>query len=339
MTFLTPLASLAATAALLPLGAATHGRVRAAAVARRLGLEASSLLPSARSVVVAVAVALLGLAAAQPVVSAETVVATRNDVAVLFVLDTSRSMAASRTRTSPTRLARAVEAAVRLRAAIPEVPAGVATLTDRVLPDLLPVPDVAGFDAVVRRGVAIEDPPPITQAGVATSYAALDDIATGNYFAPRVTRRVIVLLTDGESNPFDPSRLTRKLGMRAGGSFLAVRFWNQNEAVFDADGQREPGYQPDPTGRVLLAQLAAALGGQSFEAGQLNAAAGYLRQVVGHGSTGRARQVTGQYPLAPFVAGLAVLLLLVCLAPSSAARRCILTLRRWRGEAVTLGRS
>ena len=51
----------------------------------------------------------------------------------------------------------------RLRAAIPQVPAGVATLTDRVLPDLLPVPDVAGFDAVVERGVAIESPPPVTQ--------------------------------------------------------------------------------------------------------------------------------------------------------------------------------
>jgi hypothetical protein len=330
MTFLTPLGAFAAFAALIPLIAAAQGRIRAAAVARRLGLGPSSRWSiGPRSAVAAAAVALLGLAAAQPVVSAKTDVPTRNDVAVLFVLDTSRSMAASLTRTSPTRLTRAVVAAVALRAAIPEVPAGVATLTDRVLPDLLPVTDVAGFDAVLRRAVGIEDPPPITQAAVATSYAALDDIATGNYFAPRVTRRVIVLLTDGESNPFDPSRLTRQLGIRAGDRFLAIRFWNQNEAVFDADGQREPGYHADPTGRVLLAELARALGGRSFDEGQSNAAASYLHQIVGHGSTGRERQVLGQHALAPYVAGLALALLLIGVVPPSVGGRCRLALRRW----------
>src|SRR4029077_8461931 len=134
-----------------------------------------------------------------------------------------------------TRLARALTAAVQLRAAIPEVPAGVATVTDRVLPDLLPVADVAGFDAVVRRAVTIEDPPPSTQAARATSYAALDDIATGNYFEPSVRRRVIVLLTDGESHPFDPGTLAKQVGVDHGYRFLAVRVWSQSEAVYDAD--------------------------------------------------------------------------------------------------------
>jgi hypothetical protein len=183
MSFLTPLGGLAALAVLLPLTAAVHGRTRAAKVARRLGLDPPprwSIGPRAAAGVAAVA--LLGLAAAQPVMSDETVVRTRSNVAVLFVLDISRSMAASLTPTSPTRLARAEQAAARLRAAIPEVPAGVATLTDRVLPDLLPVPDIAGFDAVVGRAVTIEDPPPVTNAEVATNYSALGNIATGNYF-------------------------------------------------------------------------------------------------------------------------------------------------------------
>ncbi|HEX3803557.1 MAG TPA: vWA domain-containing protein [Solirubrobacteraceae bacterium] len=340
MSFLTPLGALAALAVLLPLSAAVHGRTRSAAAARRLGLDPPPRWAvGVRTAAAAAAVALLGLTAAQPVLSDETLVSTRNDVAVLFVIDTSRSMAASLTPTSPTRLARAAQAAVRLRAAIPEVPAGVATFTDRVLPDLLPVPDVAGFDAVAVRAVTIEDPPPVTNAAVATDYAALDDIATGNYFESRVRRRVIVLLTDGESNPFDPGQLAHQLGTQAGYRFLAIRFWSQNEAVFDPDGSPEPGYHPDPTGRVLLAGLAAALGGRSFEESQISAAASYLRQVVGHGSTGRSRQVLGQRALAPYFAGLALALLLISVLPRgvigrsrSLIGRCMIALRRWGND-------
>jgi hypothetical protein len=283
-----------------------------------------------RIAVATAAIGLLGLAAAQPVLSNQAVVRVRSDVAVLFVLDTSRSMAASLTAGSPTRLSRAEQAAARLRATIPGIPAGVATLTDRVLPDLLPVSDTAGFDLVVKRGVAIEDPPPVTQGVNATSYAALDDIATGNYFMARVKRRVIVLLTDGETNPFDPDRLAHQLSTQAGYRFLAIRFWNRNEAVFDADGQREPSYRPDPTGRLLLGQLAAALGGRSFEESQIDSAASYLGQVIGHGSAPRARGVPGQRPLAPYVAGLAVLFLLIASTPAGALRRCTLPLRRRR---------
>jgi hypothetical protein len=329
MTFLTPLGGLVALAALFPLGAAVHGRIRTAAVARRLGLDPPPrwrLGP--RGTAAATAVALLGLAAAQPALSDEAVVRTRTDVAVLFVIDTSRSMAASLTPTSPTRLARAIKAAVQLRAVIPEVPAGVATFTDRVLPDLFPVPDVAGFDAVVDRAVTIEDPPPISQAVTATNYAALDDIASGNYFAPGVTRRVVVLLTDGESNPFDPDALGRDLGVQEGYRFLAIRFWNANEAVFDANGRPEAAYHPDPTGRVLLAELAAALGGRSFEENGTGAAASYLGQIVGPGPTDRARRVLGQRALAPYVAGLALALLLASALPLSVVRARILAPRR-----------
>jgi hypothetical protein len=329
MTFLTPLGGLAALAVLLPLGAAAHGRIRTAAVARRVGLDPPPWwLLGPRSAAAAATVALLALAAAQPALSDENVVRTRTDVAVLFVLDTSQSMAASLTPTSPTRLARAIKAAVALRAAIPEVPAGVATFTDRVLPDLLPVPGVADFDGVAERAVTIEDPPPITQAVRATNYAALDDIATGNYFEPHVTRRVIVLLTDGESNPFDPDALARELGSQQGYRFLAIRFWNSSEAVFNANGRPEPAYHPDPTGRVLLAQLAAALGGRSFEETETGTAASYLRQIVGRGPTIRARRSLGERALAPYVAGLALALLLVSVIPLGFVQRHILAARR-----------
>ena len=84
--------------------------------------------------------------------------------------------------------------------------------TDRVLPDLLPVTDVAAFDACSRGAVAIESPPPVETLGVrVTNYLALEDIGSGNYFDSGVTRRVVVLLTDGESLPFDPRQVAAQL--------------------------------------------------------------------------------------------------------------------------------
>ena len=73
-----------------------HGRTRVAAVARRLGLDPPRRWSlGSRSAAAAAAVALLGLAAAQPALTDEALVRERTDVAALFVLDTSRSMAAS----------------------------------------------------------------------------------------------------------------------------------------------------------------------------------------------------------------------------------------------------
>jgi len=316
MTFLTPLGGLVALAALLPLAAALAGRARVRAVRRALRLPPPSRSANVRLLAAAGSIAVLGLAAAQPALSSESSTRVRTGVAALFVVDTSRSMAASATASSPTRLDRAVSAAVRLRAAIPSVASGVATMTDRVLPDLLPVADVAGFDLVAERAVAIESPPPRSSGVRATSYAALEDIASGNYFEPRDTRRIVVLLTDGESNPFDPGEVARALPASAGYRFLAVRFWSGDESVYDANGKAEAGYRPDPTGRAILSGLAAAMGGRSFEEREVGAAAAYLRQAAGTGPTALSRGVTrSRRPLAPFAAVLAALLALVALAP------------------------
>ena len=124
----------------------------------------------------------------------------RTDAEALFVLDMSQSMAASSGATGATRLERAADAASRLRAAMPAVPSGVATLTDRVLPNLLPVADAAAFDATLRQAVAINQPPPREQNVRATSFGALAAIPGSGYFERSAKRRAIVLLTDGESS-------------------------------------------------------------------------------------------------------------------------------------------
>ena len=112
----------------------------------------------------------------------------------------------STTRTCTRPIDRALAAGARLRAAIPDVASGVATLTDRVLPDLLPVPDADAFDSVLERGIAIDSPPPQKASVRATTYAALAGIASGNYFDPGAKRRIVVLLTDGESKSRQPRR-------------------------------------------------------------------------------------------------------------------------------------
>jgi hypothetical protein len=333
MTFLTPLGGLVALAALVPLAAFVTGRRRVVAVRSALGLRPPPRSSMARQAMAVAAIAVLGLAAAQPALRAVATTRTRTNVEVLFVLDTSLSMAASASADSPTRLERAVTAAARLRATIPTVPSGIATFTDRVLPDLLPVPDVAAFDRVLTQAVAIDNPPPIeTDIVRDTDYGALEGIGNGNYFEPGVTRRVVVLLTDGESLPFDPTAITSQLPPGLGYRFLAIRFWAADEGVYDPNGRRQPGYHPYPAGKVLLAQLAASLGGRSYEETDLGEAADYLHQIIGTGPTTTTRRSASVRTLAPFVAGLAVLLLALALAPTPSDLLGRRALRRAWGE-------
>ena len=315
MTFLTPLGLFVALASLLPLLAALMSHARTEVVRKRLRLPPPERATDLRPLLAASAVALAGLAAAQPALTRTSHPRSRTDVQAVFVLDTSRSMAASSSPASRTRLDRAAAAAITLRNAIPDVPAGVLTLTDRVLPDLLPVADVGGFDGVVNRAVRIESPPPQATSVRATTFSALVQIATGDVFPPSATKRIVVLLTDGESGPVGTSDVARSL---SGYRFEAVRFWASNESVYKNDGRAESAYRPDPSGRVVLGDLAASLGGKSFEETRLKAATRYLRSLVGSGSTvsGAATEVR-RYPLGPYVGLVALIALLAFIGPTT----------------------
>jgi hypothetical protein len=306
LTWLTPEAALLALAALLPLGAGALGAARAGRLRRALRLSPPrrSVL-AARLVAGAAAIALLGAAAAQPALRHGATHRIRGGVQVLFVIDTSRSMAAASTATSPTRLERAAAAAKELRAAIPDVEAGLASMTDRVLPNLLPVADPSAFDRTVDDAIGIETPPPRISTVRATTYEALNAIPAGNLFAPGAKRRVLVLLTDGESELFNTPGVGRALG---GMQLLAVRFWGARESIFGTGGAADAAYRPDPTGGELLAELAAVMRGRVLEERRLGAAFAALRSLVETGPTIEAasgeRPLT---PLAPYVAALALL--------------------------------
>lgn len=284
--------------------------MRAAAARRALGLR-----PPARRTgllgdgLAAAAVALLALAAAQPALTHTSGHRLRTDVQAVFVVDTSRSMAASASPRSTTRLDRARAAAAQFRAAIPNVAAGIATLTDRVLPDLLPVLDAGGFDAVLTRAVAIDSPPPRETSVRATSYSALTMIPLGNYFERGVARKIIVLLTDGESRPIDSGEIASALSQKRGYRLIMVRFWRSDESIFGSNGTAGSAYRPDPSGRAILEALATAAGGRAFEEDQVGDAARDLRRLVGNGPI-RPAQGSGRTlePLAPFAAAAAIVL-------------------------------
>jgi hypothetical protein len=303
LTFLTPLGALVALVVVVPLAAFLVAARRVARVRAALALSAPHnrfdvpLLAAAAAVVL-----VLALAAAQPALSRNSTQRVRTDAAVLFVVDTSQSMAAAPGAHAPTRLDRAKTVAADLRTAIPEVPAGIATLTDRVLPNLLPVADAATFDKTLRLSLAIEEPPPRNVAVRATTFTALAGIPTSGYFDPSVRRRVVVLLTDGETAPLDDAVVGDAFAKAPRTALIAVRLWRADESIYDVSGRRDPNYRPDPASRRLLAMLASAVQGAAFDEGSLRAARAALRDAVGRGPTQSVGRARTTHPLAPYVA-------------------------------------
>ena len=104
--------------------------------------------------------ALVGVAAAQPVVIHRQAVTERVDAQVYLVFDTSLSMSARTGPHGPTRLARAKREAEALIPQLGNIPVGIATLTDRVLPSLLPTTSVPLVLRTVNQSVRIDEPPP-----------------------------------------------------------------------------------------------------------------------------------------------------------------------------------
>ena len=241
---------------------------------------------------------LLALAAMQPAVTRNGSERTRHDAAVFVVFDVSRSMLAASSPSAPTRLARARVAAIALRGDVPEVPFGVATLTDRVVPLLFPTSDQAAFNTVARNAVRMNGPPPNELAPNATDFSALADLGTQSFFSPSVQHRVVVVLTDGESVPFDASSIATGL---AGASSSSSASGTPTSACSTARSQ-SPSTVPDPASAELVEELASATGGAVFSPSQLGDAADAVRQAVGTGSTFNVGSDVRRTPLAPWIA-------------------------------------
>jgi hypothetical protein len=262
-------------------------------------------------VLAALACVLLGLAAAQPALTTTNDRRARTESQVFFVADVSRSMRAAAAPGAPTRLARARDAVARLRAGVPDVPAGLAGMTDRVLPYLFPTLDGATFADTLRTSVTPESPPPQEVATVATSLGALSGLATDGFFTDAAKRRTCVVATDGESAPFAAGEVARALRGRRGCKLLLLHVWDAGDRVYGENGRPEPQYRPDPASRATLERLASVTGGQVFGEDDVAGAASALRAAAETGPTASRGTREDTIALAPYLAAAALVLVVI----------------------------
>jgi hypothetical protein len=287
LQFLSPLGALLALAGVLVVtGIAArerrHGRVRAVLGLRPPGRRA--FLPTALAG--GTAFALLGAAAAQPVVRQDGELRQRTDAEAYALVDTTRSMLAAAEPGDPPRIERAIAAALDVRRALPDVPFGVASLTNRPLPHLFPTVARDQFELVVTRAVGINRPPPGRKRGpisVATDFQSLEALGQENFFRSASRKRLVVLFSDGESGLY-PVRSVVEALQRGGVELIIVRTWDGEERVWAPDGSPEEGYRPSPGSLQPLAHLAAlTTGGRVFGEDDVQAVAAAARAYLGEG--------------------------------------------------------
>lgn len=297
VSFLTPLAALVGLIGLAPVAVFLRRERRAGAVRDVLRLAEPPSKTRARllSAIVATA-ALSGIAAAQPVIDRSSPLVERTDAEIFFALDTSRSMLAAEAADQPTRLERAHGLASAIRSQLPAVPAGVAQFTDWTVPHLFPTVNPSTFRHVLERSVYVESLGSRETDVVATDLNALAAFAGDSYFSPEASRRVLVVLTDGESPPVSTglARL-RRTGIRT--SFVHV--WGADESIWRPRGA-EPQYRPDASSSRVLAEAAGVVAGRVFDEDQTGDIVRWARTELGEGPT-RPREQRDLFALMPYV--------------------------------------
>jgi len=300
VSFLTPLATLFVLAAAIPLAALLLTERRADVIRKTLIVTSPSrktLIPVA--IALALLISLVAVAAAQPVVVRQSFVDERADAQAFFVFDTSKSMLASQGRGLPNRLQRAKRIAAKLRATLPDVPVGIASMTDRALPNVLPTTDPTLFTRALTQSVAVDSPPPSQPyPGRATNFQALAPLVDSHFYSGDVQRRLLVVFTDGESTPLsDVLRAT--LHRRVESIFIHV--WNANDRIYLPNGRIDPNYQADPTSATTLRELADITGADAVLGEQDEKKAAHdARNAVGFAGTHRRIDAYARIPLAPW---------------------------------------
>jgi hypothetical protein len=302
ITLLTPIAAVVGFAAVIPLVALALVSRRDKRLRIALGLSGRTRLLRVRDVLaIGLLFLLLAGAASQPVVSHGRSIAARGDVEAYVLFDVSRSMLAASAPGSPTRFDRATRFALDLRPHLAGVRVGVASLTDRPLPHVFPTADRSTFSSVVTQAIGIERPPPIEQGLIrATTFQALEGLAKENFFSAGSTKRAVVVLTDGESRPFDSVPLVEELAAEAIELYF-VRFWHEDERVWQPSGSPES-YRPDAAAEAMLVSLSTGPRISTFRESDIGGLVAAVERFFGDGPLVEAaidRQAT---PLAPWLA-------------------------------------
>jgi hypothetical protein len=301
ISFLTPLGALFAVAAAIPVAALValerrSGRIRALLGLRSPGRRAGAPILSALVLIPG----LVAIAAAQPVVVRQELVHERGDAQAFFVLDTSLSMKASAGPGRPIRLVRAKRLAARLEKRLSDVPIGLASFTDRVLPTMMPTTDSALFTHTLVQSIGINEPPPSQQYREfrATNLQALVPVLSSHFFLDSVQKRLLVVFTDGEA-----SRDLQLYGIGIGRKLqpIFVHVWAPGERIYN-HGRVDPNYLADPTSEGLLQEAAKVSGGSVVDEGDFGKLVSDARHVVGRGPTTGRVDAYARISLAPWIA-------------------------------------
>jgi hypothetical protein len=298
---------------LVPVAIAVVRNRRAGGLRRVLGLS-DPAFPSrlARPLALGCAFALLGLAAAQPVLVRQRERLARTDAQMLVVLDNSRSMLASAGRRAQPRYRRAQAFAFRLRAALPQLPAGVAALNNRLLPYLFPTVDEQVYASVVGQAYAIQKPPPSVDGDpVATVFGELNQVVSQTFFGDRARKRVLVVLSDAETRPFDARRTLNAL-RRARTTPIVVRFWHPGERI------PHESYRSTQPGELAALRRA---GWPAFSEREFDAVVERVRETIGSGPETEVGFRRSETSLAPAIAAAAHAPLLLVIVPERALSR------------------
>jgi hypothetical protein len=194
-----------------------------------------------------------------------------------------------------------------VRASLPDVRVGIASLTDRVLPHLFPSPNEDVFEATLERSVDIERPPP--RGGFTTNVTSLDTLAGVRglkFFSPPAAERLLVVVTDGESVPVQHLRLGGIMRRKPPIDTIFVHVWGGDENVYNR-GAREPQYRTNRGSRKLLELLASSTGGRVYAEDEIEQASARARAALGEGPTAAEGETGERTPLAPYLAVLAFL--------------------------------
>lgn len=295
ISFLTPLAALVALAGVLPVAAFLRRERRARVVRRGLGLAEPAPERAIPAALVAASV-LVGAAAAQPVIDRAPPQRERTDAEIFVAVDTSRSMLAGEGPNDPTRFERARTAAVALREELREFPTGVAQFTDWTSPHLFPTLGREGFRLTLERALYVDSIGSRESSLITTDLTALAAFARESWFTPGVTKRLLLVLTDGESRQVRPDLAALR---EAGIDAVFVHVWGAEESIWRPNGT-EPQYRPDASAARALAQAAALVDGAVFDEGDLDGAAAHVRRALGDGPT-RPRERGDLLALMPYV--------------------------------------
>ncbi|HXY85086.1 MAG TPA: VWA domain-containing protein [Gaiellaceae bacterium] len=286
LTFQSPLGALVALAVVFPLAALVAFERRARRVRHNVQLpEPEKQTHTRRIVALCVLAALLGLAATHPALTRTSKRSVRTDAQAWALFDTSASMSA-RQQGGPSRFERSKRLAIQLRNDLPDIPFGVASFAEDVLPHMFPSSDANAFASTVRNAVQIGSPPSpnVVVGTVGTSLSAITAFGSDGYFAPSATHKLLIVFSDDESSPVFGSFVAAELRNKKPIHVIFVHVWNGNERIYLPNGRPDPGYTPDPSSYSSVSELASEIGGSVYSESDTNGILDQARADLGTGS-------------------------------------------------------